>query len=45
MQFTVNEEQANSYYNCENVIAVGEIKLATSMKEIKDVVAKLPPTK
>lgn len=41
MKFTVNEDQANTYYNCESVIAVGEVKSVASMTEIKDAVKKL----
>lgn len=41
MKFTVNEDQANTYYNCESVIAVGEVKSVASMAEIKDAVKKL----
>ena len=41
MKFTVNEDPANTYYNCESVIAVGEVKSVASMTEIKDAVKKL----
>lgn len=41
MKFTANEDQANTYYNCESVIAVGEVKSVASMTEIKDAVKKL----
>ena len=41
MKFIVNEDQANTYYNCESVIAVGEVKSVASMTEVKDAVKKL----
>lgn len=41
MRFIVNEDQANTYYNCESVIAVGEVKSVASMTEVKDAVIKL----
>lgn len=45
MKFTVNEDHANTYYNCESVIAVGEIKSVASMTEVKDAVDKLRKVK
>lgn len=41
MRFIVNEDHANTYYNCESVIAVGEVKSVASMTEVKDSVIKL----
>ncbi len=35
-----SEDVSNAYYNCESVIAVGEIKSVASTKEIKDTLQK-----
>ena len=34
MKFAVNDDQANTYYNCESAIAVGEVKSVASMQLI-----------
>lgn len=41
MKFNVNEDLENTYYNCESVIAVGEVKSVASMTEVKDAIIKL----
>lgn len=41
MKFAVNDDQANTYYNCESVIAVGEVKSVASMTEVRDTIKKL----
>ncbi len=45
MKFVVNDDQTNAYYNCESVIAVGEVKSVASMTEIRDAVDKLVKVK
>lgn len=45
MKFTVNDDQANTYYNCESVIAVGEIKSVARLPEVKDAINKLRKVK
>lgn len=45
MKFAVNNDQANTYYNCESVIAVGEVKSVASMTEIRDAINKLRQVK
>ena len=41
MKFNVNGNSENTYYNCESVIAVGEVKSVASMTEVKDATIKL----
>lgn len=41
MKFVINGDTTNTYYNCESVIAVGEIKSIATMTEIRDAVDKL----
>lgn len=41
LKFIINEDQANAYYNCESVIAVGEVKSIAGTKEINDAIGKL----
>lgn len=41
MKFIINGDDSNAYYNCESVIAVGEIKSVASTKEVKDAIEKL----
>ncbi len=41
MKFNVNGNSENTYYNCESVIAVGEVKSVASMTEVKDAIIKL----
>jgi hypothetical protein len=41
MKFSINGDEQNAYYNCENVIAVGEVKSDASIKEVKDAIGKL----
>lgn len=38
MKFSVNGNQANTYFNCESVIIVGDVKSVVSMTEVKDAV-------
>lgn len=45
MKFTINDDQANTYYNCESVIAVGEIKSTAKLSEVKDAIDKLSKVK
>ena len=45
MKFIVNGDYTNTYYNCESVIAVGEIKSVASMTEVKDAIDKLAKIK
>lgn len=41
LKFIVNEDSAHTYYNCESVIAVGEVKSNTSITEIEDSFRKI----
>lgn len=41
MKFIINEDESNAYYNCESVIAVGEVKSVVHKKELDDALAKL----
>lgn len=40
LKYSHNEDESNTYYNCESVIAVGEIKSTASITEIKDALGK-----
>lgn len=40
-KFVINDDSSNTYYSCENVIAVGEIKSNLTKKEFKDCCDKL----
>lgn len=41
MKFVINGDTINTYYNCESVIAVGEIKSNATMTEIRNSIDKL----
>ena len=41
MKFALNDDESNTYYNCESVIAVGEVKSKASKKEVADSIQKL----
>lgn len=40
-KFIINNDESNTYYNCENVIAVGEIKSTMETKDFTDACKKL----
>lgn len=44
-KFVINDDSSNTYYSCENVIAVGEIKSNLTKKEFKDCCDKLKKIK
>ena len=39
--FTINEDEETSFYPCEGVIAVGEVKSAVGLKELDDILDKI----
>jgi hypothetical protein len=41
LKFIVNEDEPNAYYNCESVIAVGEVKSDATITDVRDAVDKL----
>lgn len=41
LKFAINGDTSNAYYNCESVIAVGEVKSKAGTKEVKDAINKL----
>ncbi len=45
LKFIINEDESYAYYNCESVIAVGEIKSDATIKDIKDAFKKLKQIK
>lgn len=45
MKFTMNGDEANTYYNCESVIAVGEVKSVAGTTEVRDAINKLKKIK
>ncbi len=45
LKFVINEDEDYAYYNCESVIAVGEIKSDATIKDIKDALKKLKQIK
>jgi len=45
LKFTENNDMPNTYYNCENVIAIGEIKSELNKKELNDSINKLKKIK
>jgi hypothetical protein len=40
LKFAINDDEQNAYYNCENVIAVGEVKSDASLEDIRDSINK-----
>lgn len=40
LKFAINEDYQNTYFNCESVIAVGEVKSNVGTREIRDVLEK-----
>ena len=45
LKFLINDDESYAYYNCESVIAIGEIKSDASIKEIDDSFKKLKKMK
>ena len=43
--FSINEDPASTYYPCEGVIAVGEVKSALDSRELKDTFLKIESVK
>lgn len=41
----INDDTANTYYNCESVIAVGEVKSDASIYDVRDSIDKLVKVK
>jgi hypothetical protein len=41
LKFAISDDEQNTYYNCENVIAVGEVKSDASIADIRDSIKKL----
>jgi len=40
LKFAINDDEQNAYYNCENVIAVGEVKSDASLEDVRDSINK-----
>jgi hypothetical protein len=40
LKFAINDDIQNAYYNCENVIAVGEVKSDASLEDVRDSINK-----
>ena len=45
LKFSPNDDDMYTYYNCENVIAVGQVKSVASIKEIKESIENLKSVK
>ena len=45
LKFSPNDDDLYTYYNCENVIAVGQVKSTASITEIKDSITNLQSVK